>query len=272
LDEPKEKKKAAHPSMLAPFDAAGMSDRSFVQRLENDLALVIPKNNMHKREHTSSCWKFAKRKKKDGNSKRACRFNFPRRLAPVESFLTDELQLVLRRTHQYVNAFNPMVSALCRCNTDIRFLPSGRDAKDAIWYVTDYITKKKLTTHNTYVYAFLALHKQELADASQTVPAAAERRSATMITRLLNQLVAAAERSAAEVALVMCGHNDYLCSDVFVPLFLPNYLRVVDGHFKSTTEEVDTVSASSDLSLVMCVFWHHNQCSHVPSLWTPGPK
>jgi hypothetical protein len=43
--------------------------------------------------------------------------------------------------------YNPVITFLMKCNTDVKFVGSGDDAKAFIYYVTDYITKAPLFLH-----------------------------------------------------------------------------------------------------------------------------
>ncbi|KDQ05500.1 hypothetical protein BOTBODRAFT_92493, partial [Botryobasidium botryosum FD-172 SS1] len=46
-----------------------------------------------------------------------------------------------------VNNFNPYILVFCRHNHDIKCILSGKAAKAAMFYITDYITKMDLTTY-----------------------------------------------------------------------------------------------------------------------------
>ncbi|KIJ24998.1 hypothetical protein M422DRAFT_135898, partial [Sphaerobolus stellatus SS14] len=48
-----------------------------------------------------------------------------------------------------VNYHNPYILVMCRHNHDVRCILSGKGAKAAMFYITDYITKMDLKTYQT---------------------------------------------------------------------------------------------------------------------------
>jgi hypothetical protein len=70
-----------------------------------------------------------------------CRFNFPHELVEKSSFHAETNSILLRCLDSTVNYFNPIILTLCRHNHDIKCILSGKSAKAAIFYITDYITK-----------------------------------------------------------------------------------------------------------------------------------
>ncbi|KDQ09730.1 hypothetical protein BOTBODRAFT_73498, partial [Botryobasidium botryosum FD-172 SS1] len=49
-----------------------------------------------------------------------------------------------------VNYFNPYILVFCRHNHDIKCILSGRAARAAIFYITDYVTRMALTTYEMF--------------------------------------------------------------------------------------------------------------------------
>ena len=47
-----------------------------------------------------------------------------------------------KRTHGYVNNWNPAIMQCVRSNHDIKLILNGAETKDISWYITNYITKK----------------------------------------------------------------------------------------------------------------------------------
>ena len=58
--------------------------------------------------------------------------------------------ITMRKTEQWINTYNIVLSYLLRCNTDVTSLLSGTQVKAVIAYVTDYITKSLLKTHTMF--------------------------------------------------------------------------------------------------------------------------
>jgi hypothetical protein len=87
-----------------------------------------------------------------------CRFLFPKPLVP-ESIVTPEGFIRMRRNHQFLNKYNPVISSAMRCNHDINFTPSSPKVLAAIYYMTNYITKSQ-TDRGQLVLAHSIRHKR----------------------------------------------------------------------------------------------------------------
>ncbi|KAH7309365.1 hypothetical protein BKA65DRAFT_365081, partial [Rhexocercosporidium sp. MPI-PUGE-AT-0058] len=69
-----------------------------------------------------------------------CRFLFPHPLVS-ESFVTPEGSIRMRRNHQFVNRYNPVIASAIRCNHDVNFTPTSPKVLAAVYYMTNYATK-----------------------------------------------------------------------------------------------------------------------------------
>merc|ERR1711973_890869 len=120
-----------------PVDPADYPNdpKGFENALNDDVNKLVRVANTHSCRET--CYK--KRKK------RVCRFKFPRELVP-ETVINKE-GVTLKRTHDMINNFNPIIMTSVRSNQDIKFIPSGKDGKNCAFYVTDYATKSELSTN-----------------------------------------------------------------------------------------------------------------------------
>jgi hypothetical protein len=67
----------------------------------------------------------------------------------------------LKRLDTNCNNYNRAVLASLRCNMDIKFITNGQDARAAIFYITDYITKSELSSYESLSLIQLALAKVE---------------------------------------------------------------------------------------------------------------
>ncbi|KAG2750131.1 hypothetical protein P692DRAFT_201651083, partial [Suillus brevipes Sb2] len=83
---------------------------------------------------------------KYGNDDR-CRFLFPHEVVETSHFDEDTNSVVLMCQDPTVNFFNPYVLVFCRHNHDIKCILSGKGAKAAMFYVSDYITKMDVKTY-----------------------------------------------------------------------------------------------------------------------------
>jgi len=83
---------------------------------------------------------------KYGNNNQ-CRFLFPHEIVEASYFDTDTNSVVLMCRDSTVNYFNPYILVFCRHNHDIKCILSGKAAKAAMFYISDYITKMDAKTH-----------------------------------------------------------------------------------------------------------------------------
>ena len=118
---------------------------------------------------------------------------------------------------------------------DIKFIWSGGDTKALVYYITDYITKRNLSFHDTRVLIHRAIdsftkqvHNQEYIDAVD--------RSRRLILRCFNTLASQQEISSVQVASYLMGWPDHYCSHTFVNVYLIGIERYLE---KSLTEVTD---------------------------------
>ncbi|KAG2150885.1 hypothetical protein DEU56DRAFT_707660, partial [Suillus clintonianus] len=76
-----------------------------------------------------------------------CRFLFLHEIVEQSYYDADSKSVVLKCRDGTVNFFNPYILMYCRHNHDLKCILSGRAAKAAMFYITDYITKSDLKTH-----------------------------------------------------------------------------------------------------------------------------
>ena len=239
-----------------PFKVDEMTVEQFFARLKVEMAELVKRSNIHRTNHSPSCFKYCRQKWKPGQPKKlVCRFRYPRRLV-WRSHINSQSQVRLRRLHRWVTPFNPIVTACGRCNTDIRFLLSGPDAKSVQYYVTDYITKMFQTSTQCYTLLHLSLQKLEQSEKKRRIRPAD--RPQSMITRCLNTQISQKELSQAEALLACMGLPDHYAFHSFVPLYLANFIKVVNHAFvtnKGFTVDppVATTVSSDGVQLVRMV-------------------
>ncbi|KIK31882.1 hypothetical protein CY34DRAFT_102574, partial [Suillus luteus UH-Slu-Lm8-n1] len=83
---------------------------------------------------------------KYGNDEQ-CRFLFPHEVVEESYYDVASKSVVLKCGDATVNYFNPYILVYCRHNHDLKCILSGRAAKAAMFYITDYITKTEIKTH-----------------------------------------------------------------------------------------------------------------------------
>lgn len=177
---------------------------------------VVLSSNMHSVSHNATCYK---------GKNTDCRFGFPRNLACETIVDQETLDIVPKRNNAWVNAYNPYVSYVFRCNHDIKVIASGRDIKALIYYLTEYTTKSELRTHEVYTLLGAAYKDMETTECFVST----EDRARRTLLRCLNKLGSAQEQSAQYVAAELLGYPCYYSSKIFKSLNWISYVRFVEG-------------------------------------------
>ncbi|KAG1764658.1 hypothetical protein EDD22DRAFT_1042520 [Suillus occidentalis] len=76
-----------------------------------------------------------------------CKRRAPWPLSPVD-VVDEHGRWSPKRTYAFLNNYCPAITLTLRCNNDIKLLTNGRETKDAVWYLTDYSTKKQNKNNN----------------------------------------------------------------------------------------------------------------------------
>ena len=146
-----------------------------------------------------------------------------------------------------VNNYNEIITLTLRCNTDIKFIHSGKDSKALSFYITDYITKKALQSHNAFPL-IIAASKQIEEGIFPCTPnpkyTAARQHNRDLMVKCLNKLTTHSERSGPEVATLLLGKKLHYTDQTFQKLILTPFLAVMDG--KDENENFHIVSQEHD--------------------------
>lgn len=117
------------------------------------------------------------------------------------------------------------------CNTAVEYIGSGVNAKAAMCYVSDYITKNNLAFANMVTVCAAAIEKYaSLQEAQGSLDQESDRQRRTII-KCLNGMHADMEISGALVATYLLEYNDYYTSHQFVYIFTHYFLALI-GMFK----------------------------------------
>lgn len=76
-----------------------------------------------------------------------CRFQFPHEIVEKSHFDSDMNVISLMCRDGTVNYFNQYILVFCHHNHDLKCILSGKSAKAAMFYISDYITKMGLKTY-----------------------------------------------------------------------------------------------------------------------------
>ncbi|KAJ7459306.1 hypothetical protein FB451DRAFT_1046335 [Mycena latifolia] len=82
-----------------------------------------------------------------------CRVRFPRDVYRVSKISPDG-HVNVRHLESMMNTTNPILTYLCRCNSDVTCLLSGTAVKAVVSYVSDYISKLSLKSYQMFTSVY----------------------------------------------------------------------------------------------------------------------
>ena len=172
---------------------------NFDVNFADDLKEIVTACNVHK--HTATCYKYGH---KD------CRFSFERPAIEV-AYIKDGVIFLQRKAgNGWVNNYSEVISYLLRCNNDIKFISNGKDSKALSFYITDYITKKAMTTHNAFPLIIAAQQDIEKGFTS-AIPNPlfneTQQQNRDLLVKCLNKLTTHSERSGPECASLLLDYK-----------------------------------------------------------------
>ena len=151
---------------------------------------------------------------KYGNDNR-CRFLFPHEIVEASYFDRETNSIFLLVRDGTVNYFNPYLLVFCRHNHDIKCILSGKATKAAMFYITDYITKSDLKTHE--MLSLLSRAAENLGESCDNRESALTR-SKRLLHKCLSQFTRQQQIHAQQAARYLRGLNDSIPSHETVPM------------------------------------------------------
>ncbi|CAE6416282.1 unnamed protein product [Rhizoctonia solani] len=191
---------------------------------------------------------------------KVCKRRAPFPLTP-ETVVSEDGQILPKRTFGYLNNWNPFILVFLGCNNDIKFISNGFDARAIIWYITAYQTKKQRRTHNASALladgiAYHLASSDYLDDIRQ--------RNRLLISRCLRILNRQIEQSAPQVISYLLGYGDTFCSHSYVPLYWSSVAAEISRVFPRIAKPSPKASgvAAEGNSLLAEGVAAHNQDDH----------
>jgi len=151
------------------------------------------------------------------------RFQYPHEVVPESHFDSDTNSVVLKCLDSMVNYFNRYILVYCRHNHDIKCILSGKAAKAAMFYITDYITKMDVKT-----YEMLSLLSRAVSAVSSPSDSPAKDKARSLLHKCLAQFSRQQQIHAQQAARYLRGHGDSISSHKTVPMMsglLLDFLR-----------------------------------------------
>lgn len=150
---------------------------------------------------------------KYGNEGRCC-FLFPHEIVESSYFDPETNAIVLMCRDGNVNYFNPYILVFCRHNHDLKCILSGKGAKAAMFYISDYITKMGAKTYEMLTLLSRAIARILANTSNESVTESAK----TLLHKCLSQFSRQQQIHAQQAARYLCGHDDSISSHKTVSL------------------------------------------------------
>ena len=193
----------------------------------------------------------------------ACRFLFPHEIVEASYFDPETNAVVLLCRDGNVNYLNSYILVFCRHNHDIKCILSGKGAKAAMFYITDYITKMDVKTHQMLSLLSCAVIQ---AQTTYKEDASVFESAKTLLHKCLSQFSCQQQIHAQQTAHYLCGMDDMIPSHKTIPMMsalLISYVKdmqkhsqkfIVDSEEDNTDDEVEptTLKISVDIGGKLC--------------------
>jgi hypothetical protein len=131
-----------------------------------------------------------------------------------------------------VNYFNRYILVYCRHNHDIKCILSGKAAKAAMFYITDYITKMDLKT-----YEMLSLLSRAVGSLPVEPELPPRQRARTLLHKCLAQFSRQQQIHAQQAARYTRGHNDSISSHDSTPMMSGLLIYFVRKQYNIATHD-----------------------------------
>ncbi|TFK31823.1 hypothetical protein BDQ12DRAFT_701429 [Crucibulum laeve] len=157
---------------------------------------------------------------KDG----VCTARFPWEIHEESSVDLDDGYIKVKKLEPLINTLMPALTYLFRCNTDVSSMLSGTAIKAVVSYLTDYISKPGLKTHQIFSTAFNVFEKNpNLVQKDCKEKHAACR----LILKIVNTLSTKLEIGSPMALLYLLGNPDHYKSHQFVIFWWKSYVSEV---------------------------------------------
>ncbi|KAF5320357.1 hypothetical protein D9611_011328 [Ephemerocybe angulata] len=238
-----------HPASKLEPQVVNYEKKAFTLEMNDHVDELLTRFNWHK--HTGSCWKYLK--PGDPRIPENCRFGMDGVTSNTTTVDQTEGTIAIRRLHPKMTHYNPSIIFLLKCNTDIKFIGSGSDAKAFMYYVTDYITKAPLSMHaglTALAYAIKQGDDKKVLRMSDNQEADPRR----AVTIAINSMLGRQELSHPQVMSYVLGGGEYYTSERFQAVNWSEVIRYITGTqsgLEITRAPPDPTPAIDDLSLAM---------------------
>ncbi|KAJ7169028.1 hypothetical protein C8R46DRAFT_855214, partial [Mycena filopes] len=173
-----------------------------------------------------------------------CRARFPREVVQ-HSTVSEDGHITIKHKEPMLNAANPIVTFLNRCNSDVTSLLSGTAVKAVVSYVSDYVSKISLKSFQLFasVYDVFTNKSQSLyGDVKQEVT------SRDLMRKMVNSLSSKMEIGSPMASMYVLGNPDHYTSHKYTPFPWRSYVSFVKNFWAA--ESLDDSGSDSDVEKI----------------------
>ena len=142
-----------------------------------------------------------------------CTARFPRKTFDHTVIDCNDGRIDLKKLEPMVNNVTPELTYLMRSNTDVTSLLSGTSIKATVSYISDYISKQTLKTHQIFSSAYDVFQKNSDLLIGEHKDHEAGR---NLMLKLVNNLSTKLEIGSPMACLYLLGNNDHYTSHEFI--------------------------------------------------------
>jgi hypothetical protein len=174
-----------------------------------------------------------------------CRARFPREVHETTTVDETDGHITLKKLEAYMNTFTPCLTYLMRCNTDVTSLSSGTSIKAIVSYISDYVTKPALKTHQIFssMYDVFEKNKSWL-DGNVKTEGDASRR---LILKIVNSLNAKMEIGSPMASMYLLGNPDHYTGHQFTCFWWKSYVTYIQES-NNRSENSTLISEDAELN------------------------
>ncbi|KAF5365147.1 hypothetical protein D9757_011773 [Collybiopsis confluens] len=228
------------------------------QRLFDDEYKKIGEK-FHRHRHQKVCYKG----RPPGSD---CRFGFPQDIVITSEFDSGSNSIVFARKECDVNGHHPVLVVLTRHNHDLTCILSGRAAKAAMFYISNYMLKMPLSTDELLSLLSKAVVSFSREDLNKDPSTASKR----LLHRCLTHFGRKQQIHAQQCARYLRRLGDAMCSHSCIPLPSANLMKLVDDRYSSIkcdTSSEDIAEPELELPVSITSSGSLQQLDRVQEYW-----
>ena len=141
----------------------------------------------------------------------------------------------MKKNESMLNTISPCISYIFRCNTDVTSMLSGTTIKAVISYVTDYISKPTLKTHQIFATAYNVFDKNAKMEENNPLRTDDARK---LILKVVNALSTKMEIGSPMASMYLLHNPDHYVSHKFIPFWWRSFVNDVRNSFSDNKSDV----------------------------------